>query len=84
MPARSIITFASSKGGVGKSTACAAVAAALAKRGCAIAVIDVDQNQTLHRWFSTHKPPIPTLTPQAIPNTRSPIRIRNKSSSLPH
>lgn len=61
MSARSVITFASSKGGVGKSTACAAIAGTLAARRCPVTIIDVDQNQTLHRWFSTHKPEIPGL-----------------------
>jgi chromosome partitioning protein len=62
MTVRSIITFASSKGGVGKSTACAAVAGALCKKGYAVTVIDVDQNLTLHRWFTTHKPAIAGLS----------------------
>lgn len=57
-----VITFASSKGGVGKSTACAAIAGTLASRGCRVSILDFDQNLTLQRWFSTHKPPVPTLS----------------------
>lgn len=45
-----ILTFASSKGGVGKSTTCAAVAAALALEGARVLIIDLDQNRTLARW----------------------------------
>ena len=45
-----IIAFASSKGGVGKSTACAAVGARLAQRGEQVLIIDLDQNKTLERW----------------------------------
>lgn len=45
-----ILTFASSKGGVGKSTTCAAVAAALALDGARVLLIDLDQNRTLDRW----------------------------------
>lgn len=45
-----ILTFASSKGGVGKSTACAAIGARLTKRGESVLIIDLDQNMTLERW----------------------------------
>ena len=46
----SIIAFASPKGGVGKSTACAALAGAFAHRGEAVHIIDLDQRKTLTRW----------------------------------
>ena len=45
-----IISFASSKGGVGKSTCCAAIAAELAQDGDRVLVLDLDQNQTVARW----------------------------------
>src|SRR5262245_48511806 len=45
-----IISFASSKGGVGKSTSCAAIGARLAQRGEEVLIIDLDQNRTLERW----------------------------------
>jgi chromosome partitioning protein len=45
-----ILTFASTKGGAGKSTTCAALAAALALEGARVLVIDLDQNRTLGRW----------------------------------
>lgn len=61
VPSPIIITLASSKGGVGKSTTCAALAGALAARGATVNVIDLDQNQTLYRWYSTHLPNIPNL-----------------------
>lgn len=59
-----IITFASSKGGVGKSTTCAAVASALAMEGEPVLLIDLDQNRTLERW--SRKAPIAGLTVKAI------------------
>ena len=59
-----ILTFASSKGGVGKSTTCAAVASALALAGERVMLIDLDQNRTLHRW--SKKSPITGLTVMAI------------------
>ncbi|WP_069096131.1 ParA family protein [Methyloligella halotolerans] len=49
-----VITFASSKGGVGKSTFCAAIAGALASREGRVAILDLDQNQTLYRWHRQH------------------------------
>lgn len=45
-----IVSFASSKGGVGKSTTCAALAAKLAHDGDRVLVLDLDLNQTVARW----------------------------------
>jgi len=45
-----ILVFASSKGGVGKSTTCAAVGAALALGGASVLIIDLDPNRTVERW----------------------------------
>jgi chromosome partitioning protein len=45
-----IISFASSKGGVGKSTICAAIGARLAQRGEEVLILDLDQNRTVERW----------------------------------
>ncbi len=59
-----IITFASSKGGVGKSTTCACIASALALEGQRVLLIDLDQNRTLDRW--ARKAPIPGLAVTAI------------------
>jgi len=59
-----IISFASSKGGVGKSTSCAAVGARLAQRGEQVLILDLDQNGTLARWG--RKASIPGLTVKAI------------------
>lgn len=57
-----IITFASPKGGVGKSTNCLSLAAAIAHRQYPVHILDLDQTRTLWRYFSTHKPNIPGLT----------------------
>lgn len=59
-----IITFASSKGGVGKSTTCACIASTLALEGARVLLIDLDQNRTLDRWAK--KAPIAGLTVSAI------------------
>jgi len=60
-----IITFASSKGGVGKSTACAAIAGALAKKYGRVAILDLDQNHTLYRWHQNHKENLPNISVDA-------------------
>lgn len=46
-----IITLASSKGGVGKSTATAALAGAYAAAGLRAHVVDLDGNHTVSRWI---------------------------------
>jgi len=55
-----IVSFASSKGGVGRSTTCAAIGARLAMRGEQVLIIDLDQNRTLERWG--RKANVPGLT----------------------
>jgi chromosome partitioning protein len=52
-----ILSFASSKGGVGKSTACAAIAATLAQDGARVLVLDLDLNQTVARWAKKARMP---------------------------
>jgi chromosome partitioning protein len=59
-----IVSFASSKGGVGKSTICSAVGARLAQRGDEVLILDLDQNRTVERWG--RKARIAGLTAQAI------------------
>jgi len=60
-----IISFASSKGGVGKSTSCAAIACKLALDGARVLVLDLDGNQTLTRWG--HKVSIKGLKVESVP-----------------
>jgi chromosome partitioning protein len=74
-----IVTFASSKGGVGKSTTCAAVAAALALDGQRVLLIDLDQNRTLDRW--ARKAPIEGLTVTAIDPQRFGTFFREQEAS---
>jgi chromosome partitioning protein len=62
-----IITFASPKGGVGKSTTCLAIGAALASRGEPVLILDLDQTNTLIRWYEQHQPGIPGLTVDTVP-----------------
>ena len=44
------ISFASSKGGAGKSTSAVLLATELAQRGTSVIVIDADPNQPVLRW----------------------------------
>lgn len=74
-----ILTFASSKGGVGKSTTCAAIAAALALEGQSVLLIDLDQNRTLQRW--SKKAPIDGLTVQAIESKDFGTFFRDQAAS---
>lgn len=55
------ISFASSKGGAGKSTSAVLLATELAQRGASVTIIDADPNQPVMRW--SKKPGKPkTLT----------------------
>jgi chromosome partitioning protein len=55
------ISFASSKGGAGKSTSAVLLATELAQRGATVTIIDADPNQPVLRW--SRKPGKPeTLT----------------------
>ena len=51
------ITFASSKGGAGKSTSAVLLATELAGRGASVTIIDADPNQPVSRW--SRKPGCP-------------------------
>lgn len=57
-----IITFANSKGGVGKSTACISIAGAYAKAGARVHIIDLDSNGTISRWLADDAARPPHLT----------------------
>lgn len=58
-----IITLASSKGGVGKSTLTGCLAGAWAAEGQTVHIVDLDNNHTISRWFSdgTRRPEAITL-----------------------
>ncbi len=61
-----IITCASSKGGVGKSTTVACLAGAFAHAGETVHIVDLDNNRTVSRWFgdaSIRPPAITVSTP---------------------
>jgi cellulose biosynthesis protein BcsQ len=58
-----IITCASSKGGVGKSTTVACLAGAFAHAEETVPIVDLDNNRTVSRWFgdaSSRTTPIPS------------------------
>ena len=51
------ISFASSKGGAGKSTSAVLLATELAQHGTTVTIIDADPNQPVLRWSKkTGKP----------------------------
>lgn len=66
-----IVAFVSPKGGVGKSTSCLALAAALAHRGERVQIIDFDQTETLWRWYCANPAAqsLPNLTVEKGPDT---------------
>ena len=74
-----ILVFASSKGGVGKSTTCAALGAALAQEGARVLLLDLDQNRTLHRW--SRKFSIPGLTVEAPAPDDFPTVLKSRLAS---
>lgn len=61
-----IVAFASPKGGVGKSTSCAALAGAVSAMNCPVHIIDLDQTRTLHRWFTRFKTNMPSLHVESV------------------
>ncbi|MGD9786062.1 MAG: AAA family ATPase [Hyphomicrobiaceae bacterium] len=48
-----IVTLASSKGGVGKSTTAASLAGAYAAAGHKVHIVDLDGNHTVSRWLGS-------------------------------
>lgn len=64
-----VITIASSKGGVGKSTVCISLAGALAHRGTCVHVIDLDENRTVMRWYQQHNVTISGLSVMQVAPT---------------
>ncbi len=74
-----IISFASSKGGAGKSTTCAAIAAELAREGANVLLIDLDQNRTLDRWAK--RAPFSGLTVVAPEPDRFPALLRDRQAA---
>jgi len=62
-----IVTLASSKGGVGKSTTAAALAGAFAHKGERVHVVDLDGNGTVSRWLRGPSPDFPITVSAADP-----------------
>ena len=75
-----ILVFASSKGGVGKSTICAALGAALAERGDRVLILDLDQSRTVERWHRNaiaNSNVVDGLTVEAVPAAQFTDRMRD-------
>lgn len=77
-----IVSFASSKGGVGKSTTCAAVAAKWAQDGRSVLVLDIDLNQTVARWAK--KANMSSLEAIALAPDDFSAVFRNKAGRFDH
>lgn len=73
-----IISFCSSKGGVGKSTTCACVASALLHKNKTVHIIDLDSNKTLETWFSACMSPIKGLSVEAVSQDEFIGQLREK------
>lgn len=58
------IVFASSKGGVGKSTTCLCMAGLLAADQERVLIFDVDRNQTIAKWAAKHS--VPNITIKGV------------------
>lgn len=61
-----IVTFAQTKGGVGKSTMLLSFAGALASKGHRVRIIDLDQNGTLLRWGKNHGKAYPLISVETV------------------
>lgn len=77
-----IITLASSKGGVGKSTAAACLAGAYAKAGFKSHIVDLDNNHTVARWLSDASVRPSTLTVSAPEPDELTTHLRNIKASI--
>jgi chromosome partitioning protein len=79
-----ILVFASSKGGVGKSTSCAAVGSALAIAGERVLIIDLDPNGTVARWSKKLK--LEGLSVEAVGPSEftTVLKDRQKSGTFDH
>jgi len=79
-----IITFASSKGGVGKSTACICFAGALAARQEQVLILDLDENNTATRWTKTAQKrniKVPNVSVEAVDPGTFPGYIKELAAS---
>lgn len=79
----SIITVASSKGGVGKSTISICLAGAYAKTGANVHIVDLDENRTVQRWFSKHRISIPNLSVSAVSPSDFPSHLKEVITTSP-
>lgn len=61
-----VLTIASSKGGVGKSTLTIMLAGAFCHRGVRVHIVDLDDNATVGRWHQQHAVAMPGLSVSVI------------------
>ena len=71
------IVFAASKGGVGKTTLCAALAVAGMSDGSQVAMIDADPQQSLAMWHAGRDSPD---NPALIGNSKQSMSARNEAA----
>lgn len=82
---RHLVAIGSGKGGVGKSTLTTHVAAALALRGSAVAILDADLNGPTQARLAGLRmaPPIPGESGLTMPRARSGIGVVSLGSMIP-
>jgi chromosome partitioning protein len=76
-----VIAFASPKGGVGKSTTCAALAGALLARGYGVHILDLDQTRTLGRLATRQVADDAKLNIEEVPEANFMERLRDVCNS---
>lgn len=74
-----LVAFANTKGGVGKSLLAAHLTLWLFDRGCRVALLDTDPQQTAARWIQTAEPTIRVIAASEVDDIR-----RAKGELLAH
>lgn len=72
-----LLVLTGGKGGTGKTTLARNLAAAAAREGLAVAVLDTDEQRTLSRWHQRRPSNAPAIIAQACPLAEAPATLRD-------